>query len=164
MSELEITISNITTNIKIKDPADKELYLSAAKNLNLEYNSACIEVGQNIDKTILLFFLLLKLELNKNNNLSPIVTILNLLKKISKYIVEKTPLRQNPTEELENTKKIRNFLIILNLSERVKILKNKGTYDDVTENLDKEIIDIINGFSDDIKNSINILKNEMLLL
>ena len=163
MLELEITISNITTTIKLKNETDKELYLSVVKDLNIEYNNVCIELGQNIDKTIILFFLLLKTEFKKNEGQPPMVVILNFLKKICKYIVEKNTTKQSPAEEMENIKRTRNFLISLNLSERAKLIKNGDRVEIDSSPVNKEILDLINTFSNDIKDNINILKNELLL-
>ena len=164
MSELEITISNMTAVIKLKNENDRDFYLSVAKELNLEYNNLCIELGQNIDKTIILFFLLLRTEFKKNEGQAPMVVILNLLKKIGRFIFEKNTVRQNTAEEMENIKKTRNFLISLNLSERAKLIKNGDRIEIDNNPINKEIVDLINNFSNDIKDNINILKNELLLL
>lgn len=156
--ELEINIYNIVATIKLKNPSEKDLFLSIADELSQECNELSIRLGFNIDRTILLFYLFINLKLKKFGSIiiNPADVLLDILSSISKYLIEKDKANQTIEEKMENINRIRNVLINLILLEK----KNSSSNIENKDSLEN----IITSFTDDIKNSIELLKNDLLLL
>lgn len=159
--ELELEVYNIRAKMILKNPEEKDLFLSMADDLTERCIKLSMEFRCNIDKTILLFFLLLESKLKKEGPIlvDPIKFLFNFLSSISNYIVEKEKLvNQTVEEKLENVNRIRSILIFLILIEKKNAINNSNSdnYEDIET--------LINNFSKDIKNNIELLKNDLLLL
>ena len=159
--ELEINIYNIVATIKLKNPEEKDLFLSMADELGKECNELSIKLGYNIDRTILLFYLLINLRLKKLGPIlvNPADVLLNILASISKYIVEKDKANQSVEEKMENINRIRKILINLILIEKKNLINNSESEDKV-----ESIEDLLLSFTNNIKNNRELLKNDLLLL
>ena len=159
--ELEINIYNIIATIKLKNPEEKDLFLSMADELSKECNELSIKLGYNIDRTILLFYLLLDIKLKRFGSviINPTNILFEILLSISKYLVEKDKTNQSVEEKMENINRIRKILINLILIEKKNLINNSESEDKV-----ESIEDLILSFTNNIKNNIELLKNDLLLL
>ena len=159
--ELEINIYNIIAIIKLKNPEEKDLFLSMADELSKECNELSIKLGYNIDRTILLFYLLLDIKLKRFGSviINPTNILFEILLSISKYLVEKDKTNQSVEEKMENINRIRKILINLILIEKKNLINNSESEDKV-----ESIEDLILSFTNNIKNNIELLKNDLLLL
>ena len=159
--ELEINIYNIIATIKLKNPEEKDLFLSMADELGKECNELSIKLGYNIDRTILLFYLLLDIKLKRFGSviINPTNILFEILLSISKYLVEKDKTNQSVEEKMENINRIRKILINLILIEKKNLINNSESEDKV-----ESIEDLILSFTNNIKNNIELLKNDLLLL
>ena len=83
----------------------------------------------------------------------------NFVKTISKYIEEKN--NENVRFE-DKIKQIRRNLVVINIISRMKLNKNRGEVksDEINED---ELNKIIEKFTSDIKNDIELVKNDFLL-
>lgn len=156
--ELELSIAGVTTQIKIKNQEDKQAYLDVMNELNKECNDIMIECG-NIDKTILLCCVLFNTNIYSLNDVARGDLFFNFVKTISKYIEEKN--NENVRFE-DKIKQIRRNLVVINIISRMKLNKNRGEVksDEINED---ELNKIIEKFTSDIKNDIELVKNDFLL-
>lgn len=166
----QIAIAGITVEAKINKD-EIEFYKDIYKELNTECNNIIARIG-NIDKTILLFYLFFKTEekLLKNTkkndikNYSASEIFFKILTLINKNIEEKNNDKTPLNEQVTN---IRKKLILMNMLERSKLKKieQKTTlFNKIQEDDEYDFIKIINSFTDDIKQDINILNNGIELL
>lgn len=155
-NKLEINIDNIKIEIDVKEE-EKDLYNEIIDELNTEYNNVMIQYG-NINKTIVLFYLLLKVEnLFHTQSLDKDELFLSLIKKTAKYITEKNNNKIDLEDQILQNRK---NLLLVNLITRLKLKKSNIKIGDCETN---ESLKLLSEFVDGIKGDINNVVNEIML-
>lgn len=155
-NKLEINIDNIKIEIDVKEE-EKDLYNEIIDEFNTEYNNVMIQYG-NINKTIVLFYLLLKVEnLFHTQSLDKDGLFLSLIKKTAKYITEKNNNKIDLEDQILQNRK---NLLLVNLITRLKLKKDKKEISNIEDN---EYLQLVEDLIDNIKGDINNTKNEIML-
>lgn len=156
--KIQINIAGINAEIKAKSEEDVKIYYDVIDELNIECNNIIRDFG-NIDKSILLFYILLKNETNNfKKNISSELFFINFFKEIGKYIEEKN---NNKIAFEEKINKIRQNLVVINVIVKFKNAKYGNNSSVETKD---ETYQLIDKFTNDILNFINIAKNEVSLM
>ncbi|MDR2077367.1 MAG: hypothetical protein LBP39_00165 [Rickettsiales bacterium] len=148
MQSIELSIGTNRAFIEYHSELEKELFQKTARELNIEYNKLTINCGK-IDENILLFFLLMKIEIKLQkisyHNVDDMLPAV--FKSIGKYVQEK------------NGEKIKEALMVIGIIKKMELNKMS----DKSGEDDDRVLAMIKKFSDEIKDGVTAIENNILL-
>ena len=156
-NKLKLAIGGIEAEINVNNEDLVDLYNDIASELNVEFNEIIVNYG-NIDKTIILFYLMFK-----TNSMLQQPALIKGDIFLSTINIAKSAIQEKPNQTIkmeDNIKKTRQNLVVANVLLRTK-LKQGGTSASYEEN--DEIKQMLNRFVSEVQSDIKSTLDKLML-
>lgn len=159
--KLKLVIGGIEAEIKkIQNKDLYYLYNDVVSELNVEFNSIVVKYG-NIDKTIILFYLLFK----TNSMLQQPLFIKNDIF-LSTISIAKSAIQEKSNKNMimeDSIKKIRQNLVVANILLRVKLRRSGDAFGYSSNEESDEIKRLLNKFVSEVQSDIKSAIDKLIL-
>lgn len=158
-NKLKLIIGGIEAEINVQNEDLYDLYSDVVSELNVEFNNIIVDYG-NIDKTIILFYLLFK----TNSILQQPLLIKNDVF-LSTINIAKSAIQEKPNQTIkieDNIKKTRQNLVVANVLLRTKLKQNVASGCSSNEE-NNEIKQLLNKFVSEVQSDIKSAVDRLML-
>lgn len=157
-NKLKLIIGGIEAEINVPNEDLYDLYSDVVSELNVEFNNIIVDYG-NIDKTIILFYLLFK-----TNSMLQQPLLIKSDVFLSTINIAKSAIQEKPNQTIkieDNIKKTRQNLVVANVLLRTKLKQSGGVFGSNEEN--EEIRQLLNKFVSEVQSDIKSATDRLML-
>lgn len=157
-NKLKLIIGGIEAEINVPNEDLYDLYSDVVSELNVEFNNIIVDYG-NIDKTIILFYLLFK-----TNSMLQQPLLIKSDVFLSTINIAKSAIQEKPNQTIkieDNIKKTRQNLVVANVLLRTKLKQSGGAFGSNEEN--EEIRQLLNKFVSEVQSDIKSATDRLML-